>query len=156
MLFYQNTEEERSALEASRQAQYASRKQARQSHKSEQRDIEDEVAPRAEAGTRERQLEKRREVAASNRAFAESRRGGSPGAAVPDAELMGGGDGKEELEALKKAKEKEQRKKNEREIRKEEMLRARAAEREERLQSYRRKEEETMGFLRSLAKQRFG
>ena len=98
-------------------------------------------------------MEKRQERAASNRAFAESRRGGSPGAALPDTELMGGGD---DLEALKRAKEKETRKKNEREIRREEVLRARAAEREERLEGYRRKEEETMEFLRSLAKQRFG
>ncbi|EKV05847.1 peroxisomal membrane anchor protein conserved region-domain-containing protein [Penicillium digitatum] len=121
------------------------------SHKSEMRYLQDEIAPRAEAGTRERQLEKRREVALSNRAFADAR-GGSPEAAR-DEDLMGGGD---EFSTLKREKEKDQRKKNEREIRREEILRARTAEREERAQAYRQKEQETMSFLQALAKQRFG
>lgn len=116
--------------------------------------MEDEVAPRAEPGTHERRIEKRREAAASNRAFAESRRGGSPIDAAPDDELMGSGEN--DLEAYKAAKEREQRKKNEREIRREEILRARAAEREERVRQYREKEEATIGWLKTLAKQRFG
>jgi hypothetical protein len=41
-------------------------------------------------------------------------------------------------------------------LRKEEILRARMAEREERLQEYRSKEEGTMSMLKALAKQRFG
>lgn len=116
--------------------------------------MQDEIAPRAEPGTRERRLEKRREAAAANREFAESRRGGSPAEAIPDADLLGGGE--DDLEALKKAREREKRKKNEREIRREEMLRAREAEREQRLKKYREKEEETMTWLKALAKQRFG
>lgn len=124
------------------------------SHKSEMRHIEDEVAPRAEPGTRERRLEKRREAAAANRTFAETRRGGSPLEAAPDDELMGTGEN--DLDALKKARKREQRKKNERELRREEILRARAAEREERVRKYRQKEEETIGWLKTLAKQRFG
>lgn len=115
--------------------------------------MQEEVAPRAEPGTHERRMEKRQEAAASNRAFAEAKRGGSPEAA-PEEELMGSGEN--DLDSLKKAKEREQRKKNEREIRREELLRARAAEREERLQQYRQKEEETIGWLKTLAKQRFG
>lgn len=67
---------------------------------------------------------------------------------------MGSGDN--DLASLKREKEKEQRKKNEREIRREEILRARAAEREERIQKYREKEQETVGWLQTLAKQRFG
>ncbi|KAJ5561528.1 hypothetical protein N7461_000289 [Penicillium sp. DV-2018c] len=121
-------------------------------HKSALRQLEDEIAPRAEPGTRERQLEKRREVAASNRAFADSMRGGSPEAA-PEEDLMGGDN---DLAAMKREKEKDQRKKNEREIRREEILRARTAEREERAQAYRQKEQETMSFLQALAKQRYG
>lgn len=117
------------------------------------RHLQEEIAPRAEPGTRERQLEKRREAAAANRSFAEGRRGGSPEGA-PEEELMGSGDN--DLAALKKEKDKEQRKKNEREIRREEILRARAAEREERIQKYREKEQETIGWLQTLAKQRFG
>ncbi|KAJ5493258.1 hypothetical protein N7539_002004 [Penicillium diatomitis] len=120
------------------------------SHRQEVRHVEDEIVPRAEPGTRERQLEKRREAAAANRAFADAR-AGSPEAA-PDAELMGDSD----LSTFKKEKEKEQRKKNEREIRREEIMRARAAEREERVQKYREKEQETIGWLQALAKQRFG
>jgi hypothetical protein len=68
---------------------------------------------------------------------------------------MGGGMG-DDLEALKKAREQEKRKKNDREIRREEILRARAEEREQRLKKYQEKEEETMGWLKALAKQRFG
>lgn len=123
-------------------------------HKSELRHMEDEVAPRAEPGTHERRMEKQREAAASNRAFAESRRGGSPTDAAPDAELMGSGEN--DLDAIKADREREKRKKNEREIRREEILRARTAEREERVKQYREKEEETIGWLKALAKQRFG
>ena len=101
-------------------------------------------------------MEKRRQIASSNRAFAQSRRGGSPTEVPPDTELMGDDADGGDLAALKRAQEREMRKKNEREIRKEEILRARAAEREERLKIYRRKEEETMGVLKALAKQRFG
>lgn len=143
-----------SAIEDAIAARGESRDQYRaeiRSHKSEMRYLQDEIAPRAEAGTRERQLEKRREVASSNRAFADAR-GASPEAAR-DEDLMGGGN---EFSALKREKEKDQRKKNDREIRREEILRARTAEREERAQAYRQKEQETMGFLQALAKQRFG
>jgi peroxin-14 len=101
-------------------------------------------------------MEKKRETAAANREFASGRRGGSPAMdAAPDTELMGGG-ANDDLDALKRAKEQETRKKNERELRREEILRARKAEREERLAEYKQKEEETMGWLKALAKQRFG
>jgi hypothetical protein len=111
---------------------------ARKLDRKEQKAALDELVPRAEAGTRERQLEKKKEVNEKMKSFREK----SPGAAeVPDAELMGGGDSIE---------------KNERELRKEEILRARMAEREERLQEYRTKEEGTMAMLKALAKQRFG
>ncbi|KAJ5950687.1 uncharacterized protein N7479_009100 [Penicillium vulpinum] len=142
-----------SAIEDAIAARGETREQYRagiRSHKSAMRHLEEEIAPRAEPGTRERQLEKKREVASGNRAFAE--RGGSPEAAR-DEDLMGGGD---EFSALKREKEKDQRKKNDREIRREEILRARTAEREERAQAYRQKEQETMSFLQALAKQRFG
>lgn len=123
---------------------------ARKVDRSEQRAALDELVPRAEAGTRERQLEKKEEVNEKMKSFREK----SPGAAeVPDAELMGGSDS---IEGYKKAKDDFERKKNERELRKEEIMRARAAEREERLQEYRAKEEGTMSMLKALAKQRFG
>lgn len=98
-------------------------------------------------------MEKKREKSASNREFAEARRGGSPVEGVTDADLMGGADGED---GFKKLKEKQMRKKNERELRREEILRARAEEREIRLRSYRRKEDETMDYLRAIAQERFG
>lgn len=111
----------------------------------------DELAPRAEPGTRERQMEKKREKAESNRGFREAR---SPGAEeIGDSTLMGGADGVEEYKAQLKANE---RRKTEREVRREEMLRVRAAEREERLSHHREKEQKTMDMLRELARQRFG
>jgi uncharacterized protein involved in exopolysaccharide biosynthesis len=72
---------------------------------------------------------------------------------IPDSELMGGGD---TLTNFKKQNQESERKKNERELRKMEMLRARAAEREERLAVYKRKEDKTMAMLQALAKQNFG
>jgi len=123
---------------------------ARKLDRKEQKAALDELVPRAEAGTRERQLEKKKEVNEKMKSFREK----SPGAAeVPDTELMGGGDS---IEGYKKVKQEFERKKNERELRKEEILRARMAEREERLQEYRAKEEGTMSMLKALAKQRFG
>lgn len=112
----------------------------------------DELVPRAEPGTRERQLEKKREAAASNKAFASSK---EPGGDVdlPDAEVMGGGDSLEELKRMKQANE---RKKTEREIRREEVLRAKQVEREERVRGMKEKEAKTMAMLQEIAKARFG
>lgn len=152
-----NSSTTESAIEDSISARRTAQKQHRadmRAHRTARRDLEDEVAPRAEPGTHERRLEKRQDNAAANRSFAESRRDGSPADAAPDEELMGSGEN--DLAAIKKAQEKEERKKNEREIKREEILRARAAEREERVQKYRQKEDETIGWLKALAKQRFG
>ncbi|EED19535.1 conserved hypothetical protein [Talaromyces stipitatus ATCC 10500] len=149
-------EQARADAEAARSEAHAHYKQEALSHKKHLRAFEDEVAPRAEPGTHERKMEKKREKAAANREFASGRRGGSPTMDdAPDSELMGGG-GDDDLSELKKAKEQETRKKNEREMRREEILRAKKVEREERLGEYKKKEEETMGWLKALAKQRFG
>lgn len=73
---------------------------------------------------------------------------------VGDSDLMGGGgDGVEDFRARRKEQE---RRKTEREVRREEMLRARAAEREEKFAEYRAKEDRTMEMLRGLARARFG
>ncbi|KAF1812754.1 hypothetical protein P152DRAFT_457953 [Eremomyces bilateralis CBS 781.70] len=110
----------------------------------------DELAPRADANTRERALEKRADTTAMHRTFADRR---SPGAAeVGEGELMGD-DG---IEGYRVQKKEEERKKTEREVRKEEMWRARAEERAERLERYQDKERGTMEMLRALAKERFG
>ena len=123
---------------------------ARKLDRKEQKAALEELVPRAEPGTRERQLEKKKEVNEKMKSFREK----SPGAAdIPDSELMGGGD---DMGSFKKQKQEVERKKNERELRKEEILRARQVEREERLQEYKAKEDKTMAMLKTLAKQRFG
>jgi hypothetical protein len=123
---------------------------ARKLDRKAQKTALDELVPRAEAGTRERQLEKKKELNEKMKSFREK----SPGAVeVPDQELMGGGDS---IRDFKRVKQEAERKKTERELRKEEILRARTAEREERLGEYRAKEEQTMDMLKALAKQRFG
>ena len=66
---------------------------------------------------------------------------------VNEGTLMGGG-GTDSFKQLKAAKE---RKKNERELRKEAMLRTRMEEREGRMRAHREKEERTMAMLRTLA-----
>lgn len=110
----------------------------------------EELVPRADPGSRERQLEKKREVAATHRSFREAK---SPGAEeVGESQLMGD-DG---IEAFRSRKKEMERKKNEREIRKEELLRARLAEREEMLEKHKAKEEKTMEMLKAIARERFG
>lgn len=124
---------------------------ARKEDKKLQRERLEELVPRAEPGSRDRQLEKKREVAATNRSFADAKGGADGLADVSEEVAMGGGDG-----GIREMKAREERKKNEREIRREEILRARQAEREERMVGLRQKEEKTMEMLRELAKQRFG
>ncbi|KAF2453302.1 hypothetical protein BDY21DRAFT_356286 [Lineolata rhizophorae] len=110
----------------------------------------EELAPRADPGTRERQLEKKREATETMRSYREAK---SPGAEeVGERDLMGD-DGVESYRASKKV---EERKKNEREIRREEIMRARAELRQQKLAAHKEKEERTMEFLKELAKQRFG
>ena len=98
----------------------------------------EEIAPRAEAGTKERMLEKKREKADANRAFAAGKTEAGGVADVPDTDLLGGED--DGIEGYKKQKREMERKKNERELKREEILRARQAEREQRLQKYKEKE----------------
>lgn len=116
-----------------------------------QKERMEELVPRADPGSRERQLEKKRETTAINRSFADAKDSGA--AEVPDSEMMGGGDAVDDFKAQLKTRE---RAKNEREIRKEEQLRAREAEREERLAEHRKKEDKTMEMLKALAQQRYG
>ncbi|KAI5293814.1 hypothetical protein KEM55_006895, partial [Ascosphaera atra] len=148
-------EEERAQREADWEGRQEMRALERKQARAEAKELQEEIAPRAEPGTRERRLEKKREAAASNRAFAEARRGGSPVPEVGDEELMGSGGGSD-FAKLKREKELQERKKSDRELRREEILRARIAEREERMQNYRQREEQTISMFKALAKQRFG
>lgn len=110
--------------------------------------------PRAEAGSKDRILEKKREKADTNRAFASAKTEAGGVEEVPESELLGDEDGG--VEGFKKQKREMDRKKNEREVRREEILRARMEELEERRRVYRAKEEQTMSGLVALARSRFG
>jgi len=126
-------------------------RQGRRLDRKVQKERLDEIVPRAEAGTRERQLEKKREKADSNRTFAASKDGND--LELREADVMGDEDS---LGQLKRMQKEQERKKNDREIRREEALRARQAERNEKLKGMREKEAKTMEMLKEIAKSRFG
>ncbi|EGZ68484.1 hypothetical protein NEUTE2DRAFT_118407 [Neurospora tetrasperma FGSC 2509] len=111
----------------------------------------EDLVPRADAGTRERRLEKRKELNEKLKSFREP----SPGGEVAESELMGEGDGGG-LEEYKRMMKREEVKKTERQLRREEMERARAAEREKRIQEAKEREDRVMEGLKALAKARFG
>ncbi|EXM34975.1 hypothetical protein V3481_011337 [Fusarium oxysporum f. sp. vasinfectum] len=137
--------------EEDKQASIADLREARKADRALQKERLEDLVPRAEAGTRERMLEKRAAVADKMRSFRDK----SPDAmeAKDERELMGGGDS---LDEYKKAKEREQRRKTEREIRREEIERAKREEVEEKKRAWREREEGTVSMLRELARQRFG
>jgi hypothetical protein len=122
----------------------------RKAERKTQKERMEELAPRADPGSRERQLEKKRETTGTLQSFRDAKESGD--VEVGESELMGD-DGIEGYKAKKKADE---RVKNEREIRREEIARAKAAEREEALSARRAKEAQTMEFLKQIAKERFG
>jgi hypothetical protein len=121
----------------------------RKSDRKAQKERLDELVPRADPGSRERQLEKKREVTSTLQSFRDAKESGD--VEVAESDLMGD-DGID----LYKRKKEEERKKSDREIRREEIERARAAERDERLAERREKEGKTMDFLRQIAQERFG
>ncbi|KAK5955178.1 hypothetical protein OHC33_003858 [Knufia fluminis] len=144
-------EDARSAAEISREQRFEDMRNERKVERKIQKERLEEVPPRAEAGTRERQLEKKRDAAASNRAFAATKEGGGD-VEVQESDLMG----EDTLSELKKMKKEHERRKTEREVKRDEIMRARAAEREERTQKMKEKEDKTMAMLKELARSRFG
>lgn len=123
----------------------------RKTERKAQKDRLEELVPRADPGSRERQLEKKREVTTTLKDFRDAKEGGD--VEIRDSDLMGGDDG---VDAYKRQKTNMERKKSEREIRKEEIMRARAEEREEKLAERRAKEAQTMDYLKQIARDRFG
>ncbi|KAF2016085.1 hypothetical protein BU24DRAFT_422419 [Aaosphaeria arxii CBS 175.79] len=109
----------------------------------------EELAPRADPGSRERKLEKKGVTTRAMRDFGDAKEGGE--VEMGESDLMG-----DDGDALKRQKLEMERKKSEREIRRDEIMRARAAEREERLAGHRAKEAQTMEYLKAIAKDRFG
>ena len=98
-------------------------------------------------------LEKKREKADNNRAFASGKTEAGGVEDVPEADLFGDEAG---IEGFKKQKKEMERKKNEREIRREEILRARQVEREQRVKDYKAREDKTMSGLVALARAKYG
>ncbi|KAK3710856.1 hypothetical protein LTR37_010080 [Vermiconidia calcicola] len=147
---FQDLQYKRELAEEDRDDRIADLRYERKQDRRAQKDRLEELVPRAAPGSRERQLEMKRDLAVSNKTFAEAKEAGTE--EFGESELLGD-DGIDAFKAKKKEKE---RQKNERELRKEEILRAREAERNEKLAKHREKEEKTMDYLRSLAQQRYG
>ena len=141
-LVEQEAEDARSALRDERRA-----------HRTREKQRLDELVPKAEAGTRERQLEKKREVASSNKAFAMAKEGGDM-PEVAESDLMGGDE--DDVATLKRRKKEMERQKSERELKREEISRAKREERERRQQEFKEREERTMQGFIELARRRFG
>ncbi|KAL1799875.1 hypothetical protein ACET3X_000217 [Alternaria dauci] len=123
---------------------------ARKTDRKSQKEALEDLVPRADPGSRERQLEKKREVTSTLNSFRDAKEAGE--LEVPESDLMGD-DG---IDVYKRKKKEQERQKNEREIRREEIARAREAERNERLAERREKEGKTMEFLKQIAAERFG
>lgn len=129
-------------------------RQERRADRTLQKERLDELAPRADAGSQARRLEKRREVRDANAAFANTKASSGDMPELADADLMGGGGGG--IEEFKRLRQQAERKKTEREVRREEVLRAKKEEREERAREYREREAVTVDMLREIARSRFG
>lgn len=138
-------------LTSASHSRHSSLRLSRQADRLLQKEQLDELAPKADPGSRERKLEKRAEKTDVMRQFASAR---DEMEEVGEKELLGGGG--DDAEEYRRMLDRQQRKKTEREVRREEIVRARNAEREERMKEFRAREEETVGKLREMARQRFG
>ncbi|KAL2147263.1 hypothetical protein VTI28DRAFT_10253 [Corynascus sepedonium] len=138
-------------LAAERESALEAHRLARRAHRREEKALLDEaLPPRADPGSRERRLEKRKELNEELRGFRDR---SPPGAVeVGEGELMGGSAADEYRAEVQKREER----RRERVSRREEVERARRAELEERARSYREREERVVEGLKELARQRFG
>ncbi|KAM4062923.1 RNA helicase [Hirsutella rhossiliensis] len=137
-------------IQESKEAEREALRDARKADRALQKQRLEELAPRAEPGTRERKLEKRREANDSMRQLREK----SPGMeAGNDKELMGGGDSVDEYKQMKAT---ERRRKSERQVKKEEFERAKREMMEAKRLAWQQREEGTVSMLQELAKRRFG
>ena len=127
--------------EATALARHAEQKHQRRLEKERLNDL----VPRADPGTKERRLEKKAEISAVHRSFRDK----SPEITISDSTLMGGDDIKADLLRQKRIEA-------EREARRDEILRAREAERTERQRELAKREDGTMEMLKKLAQERFG
>jgi hypothetical protein len=128
-------------VQEQREADREELRHARRADRAVQKERLEELAPRAEPGTRERRLEKKKDVNDKMRQFRDK----SPGMEAGDEkELMGGGD---ELDEYKRVKQQEQKRKSERQLRREEFDTARREEMEERKRAWQAREEGTVSML---------
>ncbi|KAM7197388.1 hypothetical protein V8F33_005609 [Rhypophila sp. PSN 637] len=135
-----------------REAEIEALRALRKEDRKLQKERLDEILPRADAGTRERKIEKRKLVNEKMKGFREH----SPGAAeVPEEDLLGGGEG-DSLEEQKRRLKVHEIKVSERQLRREAMEREKAMEREERIREFKEREEKAVARLRELARRRFG
>ena len=113
--------------------------------KAQQKETESEIAPRAEAGTRERKLEKKADVNAKMQSFREK----SPDAAISQDDLMGKPD--EYRTMLLRQKDRAQQR--------DDLHRAMRSQREKEMDSKREqarlKEERAMAMIREMARQKY-
>ncbi|KAI0187575.1 hypothetical protein EV127DRAFT_344272 [Xylaria flabelliformis] len=128
-------------------------RQERKADRTLQKERLDELVPRADPSSQARRLEKRREVRDANTSFANAKSSNEM-PDLTDADLMGANDGG--IEEYKRLKRETERKKTEREVKREEILRAKREEREDRIKEYREREAHTVDMLREIAKSRFG
>ncbi|KAG6039543.1 hypothetical protein E4U41_002471 [Claviceps citrina] len=138
-------------LQEQRETERHQLRQARRADRALQKERLEELVPRAEPGTRERKLEKKKEVNETMRQFRD--RSPAPGLEVGDAQLLGTGDG---LDEHKRMRARERTRKSDRQVRREEFERAKREEMEHRQKLWREREEGTVSMLRELARQRFG
>ncbi|KAK4190757.1 RNA helicase [Podospora australis] len=122
----------------------------RKQHRLGEKALLEELVPRAEPGSRERKLEKKKEVNEKMKGFREKDTGVEE---VNESELIGGDDTVEEYKRLLALR---QSKKNERKSRREEEEMIRRAERQERVQAYKEREDRVIEELRKIAQERFG
>ncbi|KAK7557958.1 hypothetical protein IWX47DRAFT_787680 [Phyllosticta citricarpa] len=145
----EDLELQKESREEEQEARIEALRAERKADRALQKERLEELVPRADPGSRERQLEKKMDKTAALRSFREAK---SPGAEeIRESDLMG-----DDVDTIKARKREEERRKSERELRREEIMRAKAAEREERIAEYRSQEDSTMEMLKALAKQRFG
>jgi len=107
---------------------------------------------RAEPGSRERKLEKRRELNEKLREFRER----SPGVGEVDESVLMGGREMDAQEEWREMVRRREERRAEKERRREEVARAKRLEKEEKLREWREKERRVLNQLREIARERFG
>ncbi|KAK0742529.1 hypothetical protein B0T21DRAFT_283424 [Apiosordaria backusii] len=140
-------------LSTDRQHSLEDHRYERKSFRTSHKELLEELAPKADPGSRERKLEKKRELTAKLRGFAQAKEDGVE--EVNERDLMGGG-GDDALEELKRMKMLREQRQNQRQSKRDEEEMLRRQEREERVKEYKEREERVMEGLRGLVRERFG